>query len=56
MKNPLMNLYDKILLRKREFAETVNDGLQNVCNIEYTRIARLTTSHQIKLPDLLYII
>ena len=37
MKNPLMNLYDRILLRKRALVETVNDGLKNVCNIEHTR-------------------
>ena len=37
MKNSLMNLYDKILLRKRALIETVNDELKNVCNIEHTR-------------------
>ena len=37
MKNSLMNLYDKILLRKRSLIETVNDELKNVCNIEHTR-------------------
>ena len=37
MKNSLMNLYDKILLRKRALVETVNDELKNVCNIEHTR-------------------
>ena len=37
MKKPLMNLYDRILVKKRALAETVNDGLKNVCNIEHTR-------------------
>lgn len=37
MKNSLMNLYDKIMLRKRSVVETVNDELKNVCQIEHTR-------------------
>ena len=37
MKNSLMNLHDKILLRKRAVIETVNDELKNVCQIEHTR-------------------
>ncbi len=37
MKNSLMNLYDKILLRKRTVIETVNDELKNICQIEHTR-------------------
>ena len=37
MKNSLMNLYDKIVLRKRVVVETVNDELKNTCNIEHTR-------------------
>ena len=37
MKNSLMSLYDKILLRKRAIIETVNDLLKNVCQIEHTR-------------------
>lgn len=37
MKNSLMSLYDKILLRKRSLIETVNDELKNVCQIEHTR-------------------
>ena len=37
MKNSLMNLYDKLLLRKRSVIETVNDELKNVCQIEHTR-------------------
>lgn len=37
MKNALMHLYDKVLLRKRVLIETVNDLLKNVCQIEHTR-------------------
>lgn len=37
MKNSLMNLYDKLVLRKRALIETVNDELKNVCQIEYKR-------------------
>lgn len=37
MKNSMMNLYDKIMLRKRAVIETVNDELKNVCHIEHTR-------------------
>ena len=36
MKNSLMNLYDKILLRKGSVIEAVNDELKNVCQIEHT--------------------
>lgn len=37
MKNTLMHLYDKILLRKRAVVESVNDILKNQCQIEHTR-------------------
>jgi hypothetical protein len=37
MKNSLMNLYDKLILRKRAIIETVTDELKNVCRIEHTR-------------------
>lgn len=37
MKNSLMNLHDKLILRKRAVIETVNDELKNVCQIEHTR-------------------
>ena len=37
MKNKLMPLIDKILLRKRCIIETINDQLKNVCQIEHTR-------------------
>jgi len=37
MKNSLMPLLDKILLRKRPIIETVNDQLKNLCQIEHSR-------------------
>jgi hypothetical protein len=37
MKNALMPLLDKILLRKRPLIETVNDQLKNICQIEHSR-------------------
>jgi hypothetical protein len=37
MKNCLMHIYDKILLRKRAVVESVNDILKNACQIEHTR-------------------
>jgi hypothetical protein len=37
MKNSLMHLSDKILLRKRALVETVIDELKNICQIEHTR-------------------
>lgn len=37
MKNSLMGLLDKILLRKRPIIETVNDQLKNLCQIEHSR-------------------
>ena len=37
MKNVLMELKDKILLRKRSVIETVNDQLKNMCQIEHSR-------------------
>ncbi len=37
MKNSLMNLHDKIMLRKGAVIETVNDELKNVCQIEHPR-------------------
>jgi len=37
MKNKLVNLQDKILLRKRAVIESVNDFLKNICQIEHTR-------------------
>lgn len=37
MKNCLMDLKDKILLRKRSIIETINDELKNMCQIEHSR-------------------
>ena len=37
MKNSLMLLHDKIMLKKRAIIETVNDQLKNICQIEHTR-------------------
>lgn len=37
MKNALMKLEDKLLLRKRYIIETINDQLKNISQIEHTR-------------------
>ena len=37
MKNVLMNINDKILIRKRAVIETVNDELKNIAQIEHSR-------------------
>ena len=37
MKNKLITLVDKILLRKRAIIESVNDQLKNISQIEHTR-------------------
>lgn len=37
MKNSLMSLNDKILLRKRSIIETINDELKNICQVEHSR-------------------
>ena len=37
MRNVLMELKDKILLRKRSVIETVNDELKNICQVEHSR-------------------
>lgn len=37
MKNCLMSINDKILLRKRSIIETINDELKNICQIEHSR-------------------
>lgn len=37
MHNRLMNLSDKLLLRKRAIIETINDQLKNICQIEHSR-------------------
>lgn len=37
MKNKLLPIEDKWLLRKRFIIETINDQLKNICNIEHSR-------------------
>lgn len=37
MKNKLMSLSDKVLIRKRAVIESVNDFLKNICQIEHSR-------------------
>jgi hypothetical protein len=37
MKNRIMEMTDKILLRKRSIIETINDQLKNISQIEHTR-------------------
>ena len=37
MKNSLMELKDKIMLRKRSVIETINDELKNMCQVEHSR-------------------
>jgi len=37
MKNRLMDLQDKLLLRKRSIIETINDQLKNISQIEHSR-------------------
>ena len=64
MKQKLMYLKDKVLLRKRSLIETVNDQLKNISQIEHSRhrsvsnflvnlLGGLTAySHQSKKPCL----
>ena len=37
MKNSLMSVSDKIMLRKRALIESVNDELKNIAQIEHSR-------------------
>ncbi len=37
MKNTLVKMIDKVLLRKRAIIESVNDQLKNICQIEHSR-------------------
>lgn len=37
MRHVLMDLSDKLLLRKRALIESINDQLKNICQIEHTR-------------------
>ena len=64
MKNPLMLLFDKLLLRKRSIIETIADQLKNISQIEHTRhrsginflvnviSALIAYTHQPKKPSL----
>ena len=64
MKNILMPLMDKILLRKRSLIETVNDQLKNIAQIEHSRhrspvnfvvnllAALISYTHQPKKPSI----
>lgn len=42
MKNKLMDLYDRLMLRKRTVIESVNDFLKNICEIEHSRHRSIT--------------
>jgi hypothetical protein len=42
MKNRLMRLWDKLMLRKRTLIETMNDQLKNISQIEHTRHRSVT--------------
>jgi DDE family transposase len=42
MKNRLMRLWDKLLLRKRSLIETINDQLTTLSQIEHTRHRSVT--------------
>ncbi len=42
MKNRLMDLHDKLMLRKRAVIESVNDFLKNICDIENSRHRSVT--------------
>ena len=43
MKNSLMTMNDKIMLRKRSVIETVNDELKNICQVEHSRHRSFTS-------------
>ena len=42
MKNKLMDLHDRLMLRKRAVIESVNDFLKNICDIEHSRHRSVT--------------
>ena len=42
MKNRVMRLWDKLLLRKRTLIETINDQWKNISQIEHTRHRSVT--------------
>ncbi len=37
IKNVLMDMKDKILIRKRSVIETINNEIKNICSIEHSR-------------------
>ena len=42
MKNKLMDLYDRLMLRKRAVIESVNDFLKNICDTWHSRHRSVT--------------
>ena len=44
MKGALMNVSNRLLLRKRAIIETVNDELKNIAQVEHSDIDALTIS------------
>ena len=42
MKNKLMDLHNRLMLRKRAVIESVNDFLKNICDIEHSRHRSVT--------------
>lgn len=42
MKNSLMTMNDKIMLRKRSVIETVNGELKNICQVEHSKHTSFT--------------
>ena len=42
MKNKLMDLHDRLMLRKRAVIESVNDFLKNICDTEHSRHRSVT--------------
>ena len=42
MKNKLMDLHDRLMLRKRTVIESVNDFLKNICDIDHSRHRSVT--------------
>ena len=42
MKNKLMDLYNRLMLRKRAVIESVNDFLKNICDIKHSRHRSVT--------------
>ena len=54
MKNCLMQMSDKILLRKRAVIETVNDELKNICQVEHSRHRSFGNFISNLLADYLY--